>query len=624
MEAFHFLRPWWLLGIPLLLLLSPWLWRAFKHRSGWSRVLPAHLRGALLEARESNTHAGWFAALACGWLIATLALAGPAWERLPTATVQTERSAIIIMDMSLNTRASDVSPDRLTRLRFKALDLLDELEGTQVGLVAYAGDAYAISPLTHDFSNMRGMIPALSPEIMPVPGNYPLRAFTEAHRMITDAGHERAEIYWFSAGMRLDDYQDIRRFLRGKPHRLSTLLAGDEERSPIRLATGDILRDSLGRLSMAELNAGLFERISREFNGRHARLQADERDIAHIAGQGPWHEQVAESDEQTSDQWRDRGPYLAWLLVPLVLLSVRRGVLLSALLCCSAVLLTTAAPPVHASSTTSVSERALLNQQQRAQRLFERGEYAAAATQFRDPMMRGNAWYRAGDYAAALDAYSEAGDNAERWYNSGNALAQLGELSAAQEAYERALEQRPDWREAQDNKALVEQLQQQQPSDGQNGEGDAGDAEPSTEQEPSAEEEPTDGQESAEAQDSPIEQDQPEQQQDTTQSEQTDSTPETDTGLDDTAVENGADTEQQEQAEQMLGDADNETQDESATTEQIQAALADDELTDEEREALEQLLRRVQNDPATLLRNRMRLEAERRQQTQPPRGVRRP
>lgn len=636
MEAFHFLRPWWLLGVPILLLASPWLWSLCKQRSGWHQVLAPHLGNALLGQSRTRSQAGWFAMFSGGCLITCVALAGPTWERLPTASVTTERSVIIIMDMSLNTRASDVLPDRLTRLRFKGLDLLNQLEGHQVGLIAYAGDAFVISPLTHDFANMRGMLPALSPEIMPSPGNYPLRAFTEADRMVSDTGFAHAEIYWLSAGMQLDDYQEIRRFLQGKNYRLSTLLAGDEERSPIRLASGDIMRDNLGRLSMAELNAGLFARLSAEFDGRHARLQADNQDIEFITEQRPWREQVSETDNLTSDQWRDRGPYLAWLLLPIALLALRRGVLLSVgyvgfVGLVTGTLLFASTPPVYAASAPlGFGERTLLNSQQQAQRQYERGDYAGAAATFTDPMMRGNALYRSGNYAAALDAYAQANESPERWYNSGNALAQIGEFSAASDAYAQALALRPDWPAALDNKALVDQLNQPQPpqSDEQDADQDQTpqDSDPNTEEDAGADAdadsdanrnatEPTgdDSQDSAE----PAEAGSDNESADTRSEPNQSQTPDdSQTGDEPADVPN---TDVPNTDAPTAEEHDNEL-----NAENLQAAFNEADLSDEEREELEQLMRRVQNDPATLLRNRMRLEAERRQQTQPPRGVRRP
>ncbi|MBA3988344.1 MAG: hypothetical protein C0463_04350 [Idiomarina sp.] len=623
MEAFHFLRPWWLIGIALLIVLSPWLWRLFKQSSGWHQVLAPHLSQRLL-AQQHAPSGRWFAMLASAWVITCVALAGPAWERLPTPTFQTERNAIVIMDMSLNTRATDIGPDRLTRLRFKALDLIAELEDAQIGLIAYAGDAFALSPLTRDHANIQGMLPALSPEIMPVAGNYPVRAFQEAHRMVVDAGYANAEIYWLSAGMRLDDYQEIRSFLRGKGHRVSALVAGNEERSPIRLSSGDMLRDELGRLAMAQLNSSLFQRLTREYNGRYAALRADQSDIDHLVGQGAWQDSVEDEQYQDSaDQWRDRGPYLAWLLVPLAVLVMRRGVLLSiaGIGFCSMLLFPStalASAPNSSANTDNPSvanrlARPFYNQQQRAQQAFDAGDYERAARLAQDPMLRGNAYYRGGNYGAAAEAYEQAPASPERWFNQGNTLAQLGELEASLNAFQQALAARPDWPEAEENAALIEQLLQQQESESQPNDDSQDDNSDQASQPDSGDNQGDDTQ----GDDS-----QGDDQQDSQQAEDDAQEDGADDMTNEQDADNGDEAESQEVQQQGADepqDADN-----AEASAMLESALADDDLSDEERAELEQLLRRVQNDPATLLRNRMRSEAERRQQSQLPRGVRRP
>lgn len=597
MEAFHFLRPWWLLGILAFLLLAPWLWRYLQQYSGWHKVLAPHLTSSLLGTQQRATGKLPFVLVTSAWLIVSIALAGPSWERLPATAYQNERAAVIIMDMSMNTRASDVSPDRLTQLRFKALDLVEALNATEVALIAYAGDAYAISPLTRDHTNMLGMIPALSPEIMPVAGNVPLLAFQEAHRMVTDAGYQQAEFYWFSAGVRQDDYQQVRNFLRGKGHRVSTLIAGDDQSTPIRRANGEMLRDSLGRLAMAQLNSSLFQRLSNEYGGRTVSLRADNSDIEYIIEQGAFNEQVErEGEPGSSVQWLDRGPYLAWLLLPLALFAARKGVLVAILLLPFASLLYLP-PAAHANTTTTSPERSFRpfsNQQQRAQELYEQGAYLEAAELFQDPMMRANALYKAEQFGPAADAYAQAEGTAERWFNNGNALAQLGQLDAASDAYAQALAQRPDWQEAIENKAMVDELREQQENQEEQDQEDESSSEQDDEQQ--SEENSTE---------QPDEQDH----QDSEASQQ------------ESTAQDSADEEAQGDAEQA------EQEEEPSSTEQEQQfedAIQDDQLSDEERAELEQLLRRVQNDPAILLRNRMRLEAERRQQSQPPRGVRRP
>ncbi|RUO25235.1 hypothetical protein CWE09_00385 [Aliidiomarina minuta] len=584
---FHFLRPLWLLAIVVLVLLLPWLSRYLRNNSGWQKFIAPHLLTQLVKQPAEQKSRSPIILVCSAWIIASVALAGPTWEKTLVPLQQTDRGVVIVMDMSLSTRASDVSPDRLTRLKYKAIDLLENIEAAQVGLVAYAGDAFTISPLTPDVNNILTLLPGLSPEIMPVAGNYPLLAMQEADRLLKDSGIQQGEIYWLSAGMSRDDMQELNQFFANNQHRLSALTAGQSEGAPIRLQSGDMLRDNQGRIVMAQLNPDYFSRVTRQTGGRYSRLSADNRDIQRLLEQGPAHEQLSDQ-ESTADshQWRDLGPYLALLLLPLALIVSRRGVLWSVL-----PLLLLLPPPLKAAENPVM--RSLQNTQQRAQALYEQGQYEPAAELYQDPLRRGNAFYRAGEYETAIQEFSRD-DSAEAWYNRGNSYAQLGDLEQASDAYDQALQRRPGWQQAEENKQLVDELKEQQPpSEGE-------------------------GEDDAESDPSEAENQEQEQQGDNQHDAQQDAQADTDENATEEA-EPGNDEE--EQAEPAPSDDDPGMSEEEL--QQAQAQLADeDDLSDEEREELEQLLRRIPDDPATLLRNRMRIEAQRRQTEQPPRGAR--
>ncbi len=91
---------------------------------------------------------------------------------------------------------------------------------------------------------------------------------------------------------------------------------------------------------------------------------------------------------------------------------------------------------------------------QQSQRHFQRGEFALAAKAFHDPMWQGTAWYRAGEFEKAAHAFARR-DSAEAHYNQGNAWLMNGKYELAIASYDRALTQRPDWKDATDNRALA-------------------------------------------------------------------------------------------------------------------------------------------------------------------------
>lgn len=98
-----------------------------------------------------------------------------------------------------------------------------------------------------------------------------------------------------------------------------------------------------------------------------------------------------------------------------------------------------------------------LTPDQQGRLAFERGDYASASAHFSDPMWKGTALYRAGHYQDAIDAFASI-DSADSWYNQGNAFFHLGDLEEAVSAYQKALEKRKDWSDAQGNLTIAQRL----------------------------------------------------------------------------------------------------------------------------------------------------------------------
>lgn len=91
---------------------------------------------------------------------------------------------------------------------------------------------------------------------------------------------------------------------------------------------------------------------------------------------------------------------------------------------------------------------------QQAHRLFRSREFAAAAETFEDPQWAGVSWYRAGEFEKAAQAFSLR-STAEAGFNEGNCWIMLGKYETAVECFDRALAERPDWREAFENRELA-------------------------------------------------------------------------------------------------------------------------------------------------------------------------
>lgn len=100
--------------------------------------------------------------------------------------------------------------------------------------------------------------------------------------------------------------------------------------------------------------------------------------------------------------------------------------------------------------------RVLLTADQRGQLLYRKGDFAGAAETFTDPRRRGAALFRTGDFKQAAALFSGF-DTAEGAYNHGNALVMQGLYEDAIPRYQRALQLRPGWSDAEINLAIAQE-----------------------------------------------------------------------------------------------------------------------------------------------------------------------
>jgi Ca-activated chloride channel family protein len=106
-------------------------------------------------------------------------------------------------------------------------------------------------------------------------------------------------------------------------------------------------------------------------------------------------------------------------------------------------------------ATHQVGWRSLfLTADQRGRVAMERGNPAAAAEHFRNPLWHGIALFRSGDFKTAAQVLSGL-DTAEGAYDQGNALVMLGQYDDAMKRYDRALEIRPRWADAANNREIA-------------------------------------------------------------------------------------------------------------------------------------------------------------------------
>jgi Ca-activated chloride channel family protein len=455
-EAFHFQQPGWFLAlVPLAAL----IWRLRGHassESAWRRVCDPGLLSYLLIAPPGADRRLPLGLLVASWLIAVIALADPVWEKRPQPVFSSEEARVVVLDLSRSMNDADLAPSRLERARYKVEDVLRRSREGQVGLVAFAGDAFVVSPLTSDARTITEMLQALEPGLMPVQGSRADRGLRKAGELLAQGGAPHGEILLVTDGYEGRDAPAAARELHEKGYTVSVLGVGTADGAPLADGSGGFVRDAGGAIVVPRLDEAALRALAAAGGGRYSTITGNDADLdALLRPLAPRLETRLKQTGLETDAWQSRGPWLAVLLLPLAALAFRRGWLLGVVLLVAA----GTAPPRPAMASTW--DDLWTRRDQQAAQALAAGDQARAAALATDPGRRGTAQYRAGDYGAALAEFSQTkGPDAD--YNQGNALARLGRYKEAIAAYDKALAAQPGMEDAQHNKAVIEELLRQQ------------------------------------------------------------------------------------------------------------------------------------------------------------------
>jgi Ca-activated chloride channel homolog len=422
LQYFHFLRPWWLLAIPVALA----LWWLIRPRTAAASSLPQNIAPHLAEAMQVGSGKARQVYAIDGVMLAlvlmTIAVAGPAWTRMPNPLVADTAPLVVALKVSESMETPDLAPSRLGRAKFKILDLIAARAGARTALVAYAGSAHNVSPLTEDPGILRPLLEGLTPAVMPESGDNAADALGLASEILTTAETAGAILFV------LDDLDPLNIDTFNTPT--------DPARPPVVFlvaAPDSVSLPQLDRVKDAQI----------------VRITPDDQDIAQIERRvkSAYAAALAGDDRL---KWDDRGWMLAWPAGLLVLLWFRQGwtmrwaiiaLLGSGLLMPS---------QLRAQDIEPSWKDWFLTADQQGRIAFENKNFKEAAELFQDPQWRGYANYKSGQYEEAAEIFVRL-DTAEAAFAEGMARIRFREYRPAIAAFEKALIRQPDFPEAQTN-----------------------------------------------------------------------------------------------------------------------------------------------------------------------------
>lgn len=447
----HLLRPYWLLIMPLPIWLLWRLWHRQRQIGRWQRLLPEAFHAALLtRGKLRNSRRPWLV-LGSAWLLACLALLGPSWQHAEQPSLSRADPLVVLLDTTTSMLATDVRPNRLEQAKHKVLDLLQARQDAQTAVVAFAGSAHTLVPLSNDIATTQNLLDVLQPDLMPEPGHRADLAVAHGIELLERGANGRGRLLLIGSSLSEQERTAIRTLFDDSPMQLLILGIGTEQGAPIAQEDGRFLKDDKGAILIPRLDDGALRRFATEVGGRYQQARLDDADFDALGLLARNGELVSKDDITRLNAWLDQGH---WLLLPLLVLAAcagRRGWLF-----CLPLIVFMPQP----ASALSMQDLWLRPDQQ-GMRLLESQRPAEAAARFDNPQWQGYARYQAGDYAGAAEEFAK-GDTAADHYNRGNALARKQELEAAIEAYDQALEIDPELESARRNKAIVEDILRQQ------------------------------------------------------------------------------------------------------------------------------------------------------------------
>ncbi|MEM9045146.1 MAG: VWA domain-containing protein [Pseudomonadota bacterium] len=415
LAEFHFIRPLWLLLIPLALMLWFWVRRSLRNDASLPEGIAPHLAEALSVGSSGNRKIMPIDGVVALVVLGAVAAAGPTWSRIPNPFVAQTAPLVIALKVTKSMEETDLKPSRLDRAKHKIMDLVTLRRGARTALIAFAGTAHRVAPLTEDPSVLKPFLDGLSPDVMPKQGSDVSAALALASDVLTREENPGSILFV------LDELTAAGR---------TTLDANGQTGAPVLF------------LAASAGGAGALEQVS---SSTVTRITADDQDVRELDRRitSAYRDALANDDRQ---KWEDRGWMLAWPAALLTLIWFRRGwtmrwsvVLIAAI-----------------SSLSPVDARAdgiadwFFTPDQQGRLAFDDKRFAEAGALFSDPMWQGYALYRAGKYEEAAEVLGGL-DTPEAAFAEGMARIKSRGYRPAIAAFEKALERDPEMAAAKRN-----------------------------------------------------------------------------------------------------------------------------------------------------------------------------
>ncbi len=296
----------WFFLLPVLLLIA--FLSSWKKKREWNRLAEPGLRGKIISGFAPGRQLAKHVLLFFSFIFLVLALMEPQWGMREEEVKMKGVDLMVLTDVSNSMLAQDVKPSRLERAKRKLRDLFDMLAGDRVGLIAFAGRSFLLSPLTLDYGTLNLFLDEIQPQTIPVQGTdiagaigLALKAFsdsqsTKAILLITDGedhSQRMEKVIEVLTGKR-DVGEEI--FVKVMPHSggpvrrekipVYVLGIGTPEGGPVPNEGGGFKTAESGEPVISKLNESFLKDLALRTGGAYVRAVTGDEDLQELYVKG--------------------------------------------------------------------------------------------------------------------------------------------------------------------------------------------------------------------------------------------------------------------------------------------------------------------------------------------------
>ena len=265
-----------------------------------ARLLP-HLAGTVNRPRRMLR----FGLQLLGLALAIVSLAQPRWGYTFEDVKRKGLDLLIAVDTSRSMLSNDVQPNRLERVKLAAHDLINELQGDRVGLIAFAGRAFLQAPLTIDYDAAIESVNDLDTKTIPEGGTNISAAITLATQSFGKSAVGNRALVIFTDGEELSgDAGKNAKAAADAGVRIFTIGVGTASGSLIPISGEDgetsFVKDSAGQVVKSKLDEKRLGEVAQAAGGFYLHLENGPRTMQQLYTEGLAKMQAAEMDVRLS------------------------------------------------------------------------------------------------------------------------------------------------------------------------------------------------------------------------------------------------------------------------------------------------------------------------------------